>query len=931
MQTVSRCYHCRLPLPVCLDTALPFRYDIRTRFNQFSQGRTMSLAFSYAHLFAAAIFISLGAIVLFKDLTALLNRICAALFSCFFIWSFSYAFVHNPLVAKETAVFFENIGSLGWVSFGGFFLWFAVSYTQKQRLTANPFFILLLFSFPLFIEVRQWSGNTLFSDHVMTYFGWQGVWNDSFWPYLFFSYYLLASGFSLLLIFRYGKKSGIPVIKRQASLIIVGTLFPLLSGTITNVALIKMHTFALPSIADIFILFWAGCMAFAMMRYRLLSITPAIAAEQIVSAMKDLLLLLDQRGTITYLNEAALDMLGYDRNELKGKRIGTIIAGTEEERSRLNAIILRTPKSEFETSFESKNGNVIPVNLATSILPDAGIVCIAHNIAMVQKVHDMLSSEIVSADKEIKKTSDLLSREIAGHEQTQQALEESEQRFKMLFEFAPDGFYLSDLQGIFIEGNREAERITGYRKKELIGKSFLSLKLLPLTQIPLAVKLLAKNALGQPTGPDEFVLNRKNGTKIPVEISTFPIQINNRRVVLGIARNISQRRKAEEEKQQLKENLHQAQKMEAVGRLAGGIAHDFNNLLAVISGYAELLHIELTGSSPAEAKIAKKIADTVQNTANLTKQLLAFSRKGKYQVTAVNLHKAVDEAIALLNRSIDKRITITAHLRAQPSTVMGDLSQLQNAMLNLGLNARDAMPDGGTITFETECVTIDETPPAGTARPGAYIRLSVTDTGVGMDEETRARAFEPFFTTKEKGKGTGLGLASVYGTVMNHNGLVELQSEPGRGTTVVLYLPVADQPAASEPEATAPAEPTEKRSGRILVVEDEGLVREMICDALASLGYSATSCTNGKEAVTHYRSHFRDIDCVLLDLTMPELNGADCFRAMKAINPEIKAVITSGYTMDEEINKLLQEGAFSFIQKPFTIHNLSDILNKALR
>ncbi len=891
----------------------------------------MAYIFSYVHFFAAVIFVTLGVIILLKDPHALLNRICAALFSCFFIWSFSYTFIHNPLVSKGTAAFFENIGSLGWVPFGGFFLWFAVLYTQKQRLATAPYFLLSLFSLPLLIEIRQWSGNSLFSDHIRIYFGWEGVWNDSFWPYLFFSYYLFASGIGVLLIFRYGKNSSIPIIKRQASLIVVWGFLPLLFGTITNVVLIKMRIFALPSIADIFILFWTGGIAYAMLRYRLLSITPVIAAEQIISAMKDLLILLDQRGTITSLNEATLDILGYDRQELEGKQIGAIIAGTEEEKSRLTAIIMQTPKSEFETGFTAKNGNVIPVNLSTATLPGIGIVCVAHNISMQQKITNRLSSEIVSTAEELKKANEQLRREIAGHKQTADALKESEKLFKTLFEFAPDGFYLNDMRGTFIDGNREAERITGYSKKELVGKSFLSLKLLPLSQMPLAAKLLVRNALGQPTGPDEFTLNRKDGTQIHVEITTYPVKIEERKIVLGIARDVSQRRKSEEEKQMLREELHQAQKMEAIGRLAGGVAHDFNNLLAGISGYAELLHMKLSASLPAEAKIAEKIVNAVQNASNLTKQLLAFARKGKYQVAAVDLHRTVEAAMALLERTVDKRINIASNFRPQPSIVMGDQSQLQNAMLNLGLNARDAMPDGGTITFETDGITIDEARAQSypyKVLPGDYIRLSVTDTGVGMDEETRARAFEPFFTTKEKGKGTGLGLASVYGTVMNHNGFIELQSEKGTGTTVVVYLPAVDQPAAIETEKKS--EPAGKRSGRILLVEDENIVREMTRDALTAQGYTVTSCSNGKEAVAHYREHFRDIDLILLDLTMPELNGADCFKAMKAVNPEIKTVITSGHTMDDEINSLMQEGVHSFIQKPFTLQGLSDIVNKAL-
>lgn len=431
------------------------------------------------------------------------------------------------------------------------------------------------------------------------------------------------------------------------------------------------------------------------------------------------------------------------------------------------------------------------------------------------------------------------------------ALEESEQRLRILFEFAPDSIYLNDLRGTFIDGNREAERITGYTKNELVGKNISLLKLLPPAQLIKAGKLLFKNVQNKPTGPDEFTLNRKDGSQTLVEISTYPIKIKDRRLILGIARDISQRKKNEDEKKLLKEELHHAQKMEAIGRLAGGIAHDFNNLLCGITGYADLLHLKLENKLPQEVATVKKIINTAKQASDLTSRLMAFARKGKYEVEVVNLHNIVEEVIDLLKRTVDKRISFSARLLAQTPSVMGDKSQLFNALLNLAVNARDAMPDGGLITFDSTIIVIDETASrtySYNVLPGTYIKLSVIDSGTGMDATIKEHAFEPFFTTKDSGKGTGMGLASVYGTVKNHNGFIDLISEPGKGTTVVLYVPVTISAIESEPVSKEII--LQNKSGRVLVVEDEPILREMSFEALDSLDTQYILATMAQKLLT---------------------------------------------------------------------------------
>jgi two-component system cell cycle sensor histidine kinase/response regulator CckA len=533
---------------------------------------------------------------------------------------------------------------------------------------------------------------------------------------------------------------------------------------------------------------------------------------------------------------------------------------------------------------------------------------------------------------ELKKTNIRLMREIAEQRLAVEEMRESEERFRILFDYAPDGMYLTDLRGAFLEGNREAERIIGYPKNELIGKSFLSLNLLPPSQLIKAAGLLTRSILGIPTGPDEITLIRKDGSAILVEIRTFPMNIHGKKIVLGIARDISQRKKVEEETRQFKLELHHAQKMEAIGRLAGGIAHDFNNLLGGIVGYADLLRMKLSASLPSESSTAQKIVDIAQQASRLTSQLLAFSRKGKYQVQAIDLHECIDDTTQILERTISKKIAIVKKFDARSAVVMGDRSQLQNAFLNIGVNARDAMPDGGILTFESSTFDLD----TAIARsypykvdPGTFIKISVTDTGIGMDAETRARAFEPFFSTKGSGKGTGLGLASVYGTVKNHNGFIELWSEKGKGTSIIICLPItAASPAAQEMSDTTRGD--RKIAGRILVVDDEKIVRDMASDALLMLGYTVVSCADGSEAVAKYRGRSGEYDLVLLDLTMPGMGGRECLKELRSINARLKVIITSGHALDNEISAILTDNTISFLQKPFDLRALSGAVSRAL-
>ena len=823
---------------------------------------------SYIHFFCSIVYLFLAIFVLTKNSRALFNRVCSLTLFCFCIWSFGVTFVHNPSVSKGTAVLFENIGAIGWINFSSFFLWFSIIFIGKKRISRSKFFIISMFIIPLILLYKQWNHYLLY-DHKLQSYGWVAPWSLSTWTYIFWSYYFITSLTGLYLIFDFSKKTGEEFKKRQAGIILGTGLIPLFLGTISNVIMRLLHIYNFPPIGDIFVLIWAFGIAYAISKYKLLSITPTIAADQIISTMKDFLILLNPRGKIVSVNKAVSDSLGYEDEELEGSSLEVLF--TDNAKPDIIQKITRKEKQKnLGLYLKTKKGRQIPVSLTTSEIPGYGIVCIARDITM-QKEHEdslmkdknVLEARVEERTKELSIANEGLIQEILERKKTEDELKESEERLKILFEFAPDAYYMNDFAGTFIDGNKKAEELTGYQKKELIGKSFLKLKLLPASQIPKAAQALTKNALGHPTGPDQFVLNRKDGSKVHVEISTYPIKIKNKKVVLGIARDISQRKRDEEEKSNLEEQLFQAQKMEAIGQLAGGIAHDFNNMLGAISGYAEMIKRKFTKNNPTLEKYITRVLDAAVRSADLTSKLLAFARKGRYEIVAVNIHETIQEVINLLEHIIHGRIKINMHCNASPATVMGDTSQLQNAILNIAVNAFDAMPDGGVLTFTTSIFKLDEkfisTRPYKII-PGKYLRISIADTGSGMGKEIKARVFEPFFTTKELGKGTGLGLASTYGIIKNHDGYIDVESKKGEGTEFTLYLPSVDKP--SKKTVTVSEKPT-KGKGTILVIDDEELIREIIKDILDELGYTTITCNDGEQAIDYYKKHHKEIELVI--------------------------------------------------------------------
>jgi signal transduction histidine kinase/CheY-like chemotaxis protein len=393
-----------------------------------------------------------------------------------------------------------------------------------------------------------------------------------------------------------------------------------------------------------------------------------------------------------------------------------------------------------------------------------------------------------------------------------------------------------------------------------------------------------------------------------------------------MAEQLALREKALQESER---NLLQAQKMETVGRLAGGIAHDFNNQLTAILSNAEHLGRVLRRE---EADVAGDIRDAALRSARLVKQLLAFARKEPSRLLTVDVHRTVDEVVALLSRSIDKRIALRTRLEAAPSLVRGDPDRLHTALLNLALNARDAMPDGGTIAFESRSVELDDAACAALpfdVSPGRHLEVRVVDTGVGLSEAARAHLFEPFFTTKGPGKGSGLGLAEVYGTVQAHRGAITVESAAGRGTTFALLLPAVNGGAPVHESERSEGQPEPVRPLRILLADDERNVRLSLGLLLRASGHEVIECAGGEQAVSTHRASGDRIDVVILDMMMPDMSGKEVFARMRALTPDVPVIVSSGFSAGTELEELRGERGVFYLAKPYTTGQLEQALVEA--
>lgn len=517
-----------------------------------------------------------------------------------------------------------------------------------------------------------------------------------------------------------------------------------------------------------------------------------------------------------------------------------------------------------------------------------------------------------------------IAEDITEQKRFEEELRKSEERYRTIFEQAKDPIYFTAPDGTLIDINPAGSKIFGYTREEFRRKNVLTHFVDPKERRKINEELERRGHIKD----REVKFFHKDGTEIICLDTAIVVRDLDGEIrgYIGTLRDITEVRRAEKEKAQLEKQLLRAQKLEAIGTLAGGIAHDFNNLLMGIQGRTSLMMTDID-SSHAHAEHLKGIEEYIKSATDLTKQLLGFARGGKYEVKPTDLNDLIKNSSHMFART-KKEIRIHQKFQQDLWTVEADQNQIEQVLLNLYVNAWQAMPAGGELYIHTENTTLDEDyVKPYFVHPGKYVKISITDTGVGMDEATHQKIFDPFFTTKEMGRGTGLGLASAYGIIRNHDGIINVYSEKGEGATFNIYLPASEREVTKETELVGELV---KGTETVLLVDDEQMVIDVGRSMLEEIGYKAIVAEGGQAAIDLYQENSEEINVVILDMIMPDISGGETYDRLKEINPDIKVLLCSGYSINGQATEILNRGCNGFIQKPFKLKDLSQKMRKIL-
>jgi PAS domain S-box-containing protein len=612
----------------------------------------------------------------------------------------------------------------------------------------------------------------------------------------------------------------------------------------------------------------------------------------------------DPKGFFLEANDAFFRLLGYSKDEIKKLTFMDITHPDDrEETVKLSRKALEGKINSYQTEkrYLKKNGDYLwGIVRATAIKDNNGH--LQYWLGLIEDITERKAAK--------------------------EALKQSGRRYRNILESIEEGYFEVDLKGSFTFFNEQVCKIIGYSRQDLMGMSNRQ-----YTSPATARKMYRIfNRIFQ-TGEFAKITNyeiiRKDGTKKILEVSASLMRNSDNEPsgFRGILRDVTDRITAQKDKERLESQVQQAQKMEAVGTLAGGIAHDFNNLLMGFQGNISLMLMDLGDEHP-HCEFLNNMERYVKRGSELTRQILGFARGGKYQVKTINLNDLINKSAGMFSRT-KKEITIHQKFQEDLWPVEVDQGQIEQVLLNLFVNAWQAMPGGGNLFLETENVTLEvndyDKPYA--IRPGRYIRISVTDTGTGMDKATQERIFEPFFTTKGVGRGTGLGLASAYGIIKNHNGIINVYSEKGHGATFKIYLPASKKQMIKE---KARPESLEVGTEMILLVDDEEMVADIGKDMLEKLGYKILVAAGGTEAIKIFNTSRDQVQLVILDMIMPDMSGGETFNRLKAIKPDVKILLSSGYSLNGRASQIMKRGCNGFIQKPFNLKQISRKIREIL-
>lgn len=645
-------------------------------------------------------------------------------------------------------------------------------------------------------------------------------------------------------------------------------------------------------------------------------VAEVLLSSGLLETLPDAVVAVDRDGTIVQINALAQELFGYDREDLIGEKVEMLVPESYRRQHHQHRLTFaETPKTrrmgaDLDLYGRRHNGSEFPVEISLSpVITEKGTFV----LSAIRDISDRkrIAEELRRANEEL-------------HRRTVEQLGEYRSRLALIIDSSEDAIIGKNLDGTITSWNKGAERIYGYTPEEVVGKN-ISL-LAPSDRRDEIPEILRKLASGESVEHHESVRVAKDGRHLDVSISVSPLR-DAKGDIIGasvIARDITAQKRAEGQ-------LHQSQKMEAIGRLAGGVAHDFNNILGIISACSEFLRDRIDPAAEPSRYI-ENIKKATERGSALTRQLLTFSRSSAIQPRILDLNERLKDVSKLLRPLMGDDVEVLIVAKSLTAVVEADPGQLDQVVVNLAVNARDAMPGGGKFILETTAAKFDEAfaEQHQNLAAGKYVVLAVSDTGNGMDQTTVSRIFEPFFTTKEVGKGTGLGLATVYGIVKQSAGHILVYSELGHGTTFKIYLPSADHKIGLVSKAEAETVAPKRQGTTILLVEDDEIMRSLTRQLLQEHGYTVVDADDGKSALEWMESHPDPIDLLLTDVVMRRMSGPELVERLSASHPSLKVVYMSGYTGELIAERKVLKRGITLLEKPFTRTALLNTIHTTL-